>query len=325
LSNCQESSKFASAIVDVDPITKEVQMSIIKQLPTTGKTEINELETHRTSGLIYACDFYITDSEKGESVPGGYQTDWLVCVDHHAATDRMRKKISSTTLAIEHVRAFGPVRSPDVVLINHTDCDSILSSRIMAGDLEPLDIYNAAAIAADHTGEENEIADLLQALDDFKDHDFSFRCLQMFLDGERLNFDKAAKNALDIRLMKRSIARDIVSGNKFIEIGCLSYAVLKERIDGELFQPLLKQSYVNMAASPRVGEFDVWDIKIRLGESAPEELTLKDIDLSDFDPKYSGRWNAGSNKRGGGTKLTPDVYAEKLLQAINTQLLQLGL
>jgi hypothetical protein len=233
----------------------------------------------------------------------------------------MRKKISSTSLAIDHVIKFGPASSPDIVLINHTDCDSILSSRIIAGDLEPLEIYNTAAIAADHTGEENEIADLLQALDDFKDHDFSFECLQMLLNGNTQKLIPTAQKALNARHIKRRIAYELVADRRFMDIGCLSYAVLTEKIDGELFQPLLKSSFVNMIASPRAGETDIWDIKLRLGEAAPESLSLQDVDLSEFDSGYSGRWNAGSNKRGGGTKLPPDLYAEKLLEATNSHLL----
>ena len=299
-------------------------MSLIKQLPTAAKTVINELEKHRSNGLMYACDFYITDSEKGASVPGGYQTDWLVCVDHHAATDRMRRKISSTTLAIEHVKHFGPASSHDVIIINHTDCDSILSSRIMAGDLEPLEIFNLAAIAADHTGEENEIADLLQALDDFKDHDFSYRCLTQFLDGGTRKLCLDAQKALDVRHAKRLKASELVAEGKFTDLGYLSFAVLSEKIDGELFQPLLKKSYVNMVASPHDIKTDVWNIKVRLGESAPEGITLHNIDIKKFDVGYDGRWNAGSNKRSDGTLHPPDVYANKLSEVINDHLVRLS-
>ncbi|MBA2355090.1 MAG: hypothetical protein H0V80_10530 [Acidobacteria bacterium] len=43
--------------------------------------------------------------------------------------------------------------------------------------LEPLEEYGAAAIAADHTGDEIPIADLLQALDDERNLDVSYSSL----------------------------------------------------------------------------------------------------------------------------------------------------
>jgi hypothetical protein len=38
--------------------------------------------------------------------------------------------------------------------------------------------------------------------------------------------------------------------------------------------------------------------RIRLGPKAPEGLSLHKLGVSDFDPYYGGRFNAGSNKRG---------------------------
>ena len=297
-------------------------MSLIIQLPTTDRIQANDLAEHSLGGLVYACDFYVDDAEKGTSVPGGYQTDWLVNIDHHAATVRMREKISSTSLAIDHVKKLGPVSKPGTILINHTDCDSILSSRIMSGDLEPLKIYHEAAIAADHTGEENEIADLLQALDsdEFKDHELSFKNLQLYLTGGKQSLGQDVQMALDKRLNKRRSAYELVAGNGFSDFGHLAYAVLTEKTDGELFLPFLKKTYVIMTASPHTDKKDTWIIKVRLGSCAPKGLSLKDIDFSMIDQKYSGRWNAGSNNRGGGTPVLPDEYAQKLSVAINAQL-----
>ena len=78
----------------------------------------------------------------------------------------MRKHISSTTLANKYVTERGPLNNSYAVIINHTDTDSILSSLIMSGKLKPHDEFDMAAIAADHTGKENIISDLLQALED---------------------------------------------------------------------------------------------------------------------------------------------------------------
>ena len=53
-------------------------------------------------------------------------------------------------------------------------------------------------------------------------------------------------------------------------------------------------------------------MKVRLGAGAPQGMTLQGLGIETFDPAYGGRWNAGSNKRGGGTTLQPAQYAERL-------------
>ena len=65
----------------------------------------------------------------------------------------MYRFVSSANLAVEWVRARHGPRPGDLVVITHTDCDSVLSSGIVSGRLEPKPEYEAAAIAADHTGE----------------------------------------------------------------------------------------------------------------------------------------------------------------------------
>ncbi|MEI8355475.1 MAG: hypothetical protein WCG31_05215 [Deltaproteobacteria bacterium] len=289
-------------------------MPSIIQLDTSTQYTPGDFDKYRSNGLVYACDFYISGSEEWDSVPGGYQTGWLVSVDHHGSTERMRRQISSTTLAIEHVRRFGPATQSDTVIINHTDCDSILSSRVLSGDIEALDMFNDAAIAADHTGDANEIADLLQALDTepFRKHEISYVNLQLTLDGKRDLYDPYIRKALDARLAKRDEACALVSHNRFVRSGHLAYAILTEKIDGELFIPFIDEALLIMTASPCPVDVNRWIIRLRLGKSAPAGMSLKNINIGSFDRKYSGRWNAGSNNRAGGTSLNPYNYAERL-------------
>ncbi|MEP6509481.1 MAG: hypothetical protein ABJC63_14750 [Gemmatimonadales bacterium] len=110
-------------------------------------------------GPIVACDFYVVGAESGNEVPGGYQIETVLNVDHHAPTPRMTRCVSSTNLA-DHVKALGLTSRDSLVIVSHTDCDSVLSSCIMAGELEPDAQFGEAAIAADHSGETNEIADV---------------------------------------------------------------------------------------------------------------------------------------------------------------------
>lgn len=43
-----------------------------------------------------------------------------------------------------------------------------------------------------------------------------------------------------------------------------------------------------------------------------EALCPPDEDILVCDPHYGGRWNAGSNGRGGGTHIPPRIYADLL-------------
>jgi hypothetical protein len=38
--------------------------------------------------------------------------------------------------------------------------------------------------------------------------------------------------------------------------------------------------------------------------------------IQPFDKKFGGRWNAGSNKRGDGSKLTPTEYIAELMKNV---------
>jgi len=61
-------------------------------------------------------------------------------------------------------------------------------------------------------------------------------------------------------------------------------------------------------------------MKIRLGQAAPAGLMLDKRKIQVFDPNYGGRWNAGSNGRGGGTSLDPRTYVLKLFDALKFSL-----
>lgn len=82
---------------------------------------------------------------------------------------------------MSHVHEHGPASRADIVVIDHSDCDSILCAWLVSGRLEPDDRFGAAAIAADHTGAADPIADLLQAIEYRRDLELSFRSLNTLL------------------------------------------------------------------------------------------------------------------------------------------------
>jgi hypothetical protein len=291
--------------------------SQLRLLPLVNSIAASEVLGVSSKQRIYACDFAIVGAENFQEKPWGYETGRLVNIDHHAPTPRMRDRISSTNLAILHIEGRGIAKPDETVVINHTDCDSILSSAIMRGDLEPLEIFGDAAIAADHTGEENSIADLLQALDKKRDYDYSLRNLRLLLDGKEL--DAEAQAALKKRLTKREKAAELVRGGAFTIQNGMAWVELDEAIDGEFFPALLPETVLIVMFSPRENEPGKWDAKFRLGNAAPARFSLMDVVLP-VDEGYGGRWNAGSNKRAGGSDIPPNDYVTTMTTHILREL-----
>ncbi|HET6577574.1 MAG TPA: hypothetical protein VFG66_04590 [Gemmatimonadales bacterium] len=263
---------------------------------------------------IFACDFYVQGIENGEELPGGYRLGAIVNVDHHAPTPRMVRPISSANLAIAHVRDAGPAADDAAIVLNHTDCDSVLSGAIVAGLLPADPMFGDAAIAADHTGDANEIADLLQSLEHPRDLDCSLRNLYLLLSGQPLEQPVAAR--VTARLRRREAAAELVHRGSFTRIGAVDLALPPEHMEGEFFAPLMPTAVVIMLATPMEQDPSRWRIKLRLGQAAPAGLTLHRL-LAGLDSGYGGRWNAGSNHRGGGTALEPEVYARRLARRVD--------
>ena len=301
----------------------------IHLLPRTHRVTPDTLRELPHGGQIVACDFYVEGIERGDEVPGGYRQGRIFNIDHHAPTPRMRRRVSSTNLALARFEAdVPPVEEDPLVVINHIDCDSILSSGIMAGRLEADPRFGEAAIAADHTGAEDDIADLLQGLDaelsrrGVRDYEISFANLERLLAHRQL--DDLAMEALDARRRKRDIAEALVARGEFQVAGPLHFAIVEDPIDGEFFPALLPDATLIMVANPLAADSSRWQVKLRLGSAAPPGLSLADLAFHEFDPVYGGRWNAGSNRRGGGTNLDPEAYAERLARRLAVQLQEDG-
>lgn len=249
----------------------------------------------------------------GQELPGGYQLGNVINIDHHAAVPRMRRFVSSANLAIEYVGAAGIVAESDRVIISHTDCDSILSSAIMRGSLPPDPMFGEAAIAADHTGEENQIADLLQGMSEVRDVKASMRNLRLLLQGSAL--EENASLLLNKRQEQRKDVHQHIAQGHVEKIGQVYLLITETKVDAGLVPIFLPSAPVILIANTYAEE-DRWEIAIRLGLGRPEGLTLDALDIAGDDSAYGGRWNAGSNRRGGGTMIKPRAYARALDQKL---------
>jgi len=280
-----------------------------------AKNEVGqlELETDYPSGPIIACDFYVLGAEEGLSVPGGYQIGRVINVDHHAPTARMSRFISSCNLAIERVRELGLPPGDATLVINHTDCDSVLSCAIFFGELPPDDDLGIAAVAADHSGIENPVADLLQGMQHRRNYEMSLRNLKLLLAGKPLKPEAA--DDLTARRKKRECAARNVA--KFKLTGAVAFAEVEDATDSEFYTSLLPKGVaVILLATPYKDDPNRKIIKLRLSINAPKGLSLDSLNIREIDPNYGGRWNAGANKRGGGTTLAVDRYADEVARRL---------
>ncbi len=293
-----------------------LQAENITLLPEASHISLEEIsERFGKDKKVIVCDLYLDQIEsRGNEDQYGLVYENITNIDHHAPITAMERPISSATLAIKYVEQFGAQKDA-IVVVNHTDCDSTLSSSIIRGTLAAEQRFSDAAIAADHTGEPNAIADLLQALDSKRNLDFSLRNLNLLLNGQEL--EEEAQALLNKRLGDRDRAKAFVESGAFETLGHVAYAEATAKFDGAFLPSLLPEAWVIVLGSPlkdKEGNIvpEVNEIKIRLGKSAPEGMTLQSLGLKDTDIKFGGRWNAGSNKRGGGTNLSVKECAETI-------------
>lgn len=184
-----------------------------------------------------------------------------------------------------------------------------------------------SSVCADHTGEENEVADLLQAMDEGREGD---RTEQQYLESlraalallQRQDPGSYARAALTMRRMKRAAARRLVDAGHVVVRDGVALARPDEEIDGALLAPLVREAAVVMLALPLPADPSRWLVKLRRGPAAPSGLTLHALDVAGMDPSYGGRWNAGSNRRPksgdavGGTATHPEEYATALRERL---------
>lgn len=316
----------------------------IELLPEAAEYTKEQLKEMFPGKRLVVCDFNVKGLDSNLSADENFKKYGILNIDHHSDAPEMERQISSTNLAIEWIRKHSDLLRDElgecVFAAHHIDCDSVLSNALMRGilprDDESLDKFGAAAIAADHTGAEDKIADLLQAIQDRRDNNgerslaYSLEQLQLMLEGKPL--DREAENLLQERYVKRRKLQEMVKDNGFKMVGGVAYAVLGEKIDGSLVPGVLvkapkplSEAKIILLFSPLEDESASGrrEVKIRLGAAAPTGMSLrrlginKSLDEGGVDPAFGGRWNAGNNKRRGGTNMDPDLYAKKISELVD--------
>ncbi len=261
---------------------------------------------------LFALDFPLKVTEETQDVrdssgtllglrdPGTAVTN----LDHHMERPEMRRRVSTVDLAAAYVLEHGPV-TEDAIVIHHTDPDSVGSSVILAGceailgtdavrkHPQIIEVLVKAGNSADHTGEENEIADLLGAIEEKRHYAYSIEQLQHLLLGEVL--DPQAVELMRKRRAEREAARNFVEKGGLEDVGDgVMYARFDEDVRAEFFPSLLPHAKAFVLASP-IGA-NLWQIKTRSGLALSPQVALNKLAL----PYTGGRWNATATKRSGG-------------------------
>lgn len=288
--------------------------------------EVDEKRREAGADLLYVCDFAIDGIEEFEKDDYFFQREKVINIDHHSASPNYKRHISSANLAIEYIKNHPDFLADAKALTHHTDCDSVLSTALMAGIIQPEEKFGVAAIAADHTGEANDIADLLQALKDGPNGEggdksssednrskylYSLEQLQNLLTGKEL--DPRAKELYEKRLQERKMLQEMITsgqvkyaGNNqevaYIETGA-------DKFDATLLAGLLPNTKVIFTA--RQNEEGKTIIGVRMGLAMEEGSDLRDI-MRGINEPFGGRWNAGSNKRKGGSDSSARQIAQKI-------------
>lgn len=141
----------------------------------------------------------------------------------------------------------------------------------------------------------------------------SLRNLRFLLQGNGL--EENALLLLRKRQEERTDVRQYIAQGHAEKIGQVYLLITKTKIDAGLVPAFLPDARIIVVATPCVDQ-SKWEIAVRVGLARSEELSLDTLDINSFDPAYGGRWNAGSNRRGGGTIIEPWDYALALDQML---------
>lgn len=257
-------------------------------------------------------------SESGMLMGMTYQDEKgrFVRIDHHIENEGTYRHISATNQAIERVKEiekktgkrYKDVIGDTPVFLTHTDADSILAALISRGIIPPKLRYGMAAIAADHTGEANRIADALMGIHRGRDIAFSHKILRKV--EKRKPLGEKAQQLLSKRLEARENAKNLIP--QFQNLGDnVYYGKFPEEVDGELLPGLIDDAAVIAVAFPMESpdEFPRYVVKLRAGKKFQEGYSLMQAGME----TTGGRYDATSTKRKGGV-IDPDAYLQTFIE-----------
>src|SRR5258706_984702 len=309
-----------------------------------------ELFKSYSHALIIVLDFALRSSEmksqpvvdsQGRFLASKYdfQNRVLLNIDHHNEYASKTKDFSTTHQVIITIqeKIFNPIDPEKVVLVNHDDTDSVLSLLLSTHRNVPskvIDLFAEAAKAADHTGEPNRLANLIDSFYKTYDLDNLIPLINLLISGEKLIFtDEKIQQKFEKYETQPELIKDYLSvvlkneqsqyGEGFydVETKILRLSPKDKAIDTSRVLPITIQMDLPVSIIMTYSILDSatnwWKISLRAGPSFPKGLTLeemaKQLNLEQFG--YGGRRDAGGMGRYHGEKtITPDRLSDLLHQ-----------
>jgi hypothetical protein len=255
-------------------------------------------------------------------------------IDHHASDPRFYRFISTTPLVEQYLKAGGVFSESTVLVLNHTDTDSILSVMIATGIIKMYQqdlIAQAveAAIAADHTGAANQLADTLNGLEKYRDVTLSVKAALAILYHQ-------AENPIAIagrrdREQQRALALEAVRLGEFTQVEPRQSGVYvhvsasNEPLRTELLVDALPAASLIITAALSTfptasGHRPSYVYKLRAGRNWPKGRSITELDLELF----GGRWNAGGTLRSKRGLNTPPLLYAGIAADMLFEVMQMG-
>ncbi len=301
----------------------------ITTLPLLTPTIDSLFDLLKESGnkRMIILDQKVKDIENlGTRAPYGYDISRdglnITVIDHHVSDPEL-SALSTGVLVLRYLHDHFTADKDTMVCITHKDCDSLLSSLMITGALPPLDIYGEAVMAADHTGQADAIADLLQAIEEGPKSGeilakerlaFSIRELGALLSGNKLSED--SQRFYDDRVSAREVWKGRLKDFVQLENGTFYY-IFNEKVLSdpcpEFVSVLLPEAKLILVFHNDTSNHDFLQLRVLRGIAGEDKFRVDDPNL--IFPEvagFGGRSDAGSNRRGGVSIVNPVQVAEKI-------------
>lgn len=273
---------------------------------------------HPDGGTIYVLDFNLDDEgclkerifgANGEVLGWFYPDFNLINLDHHSDHIQFEAAVSTAIQCnIFNQSRNRQNKSNELAILSHTDCDSILSLVALSNPNLHFQFKIAfahAVISADHMGNENLIADVLQSIEKLRDVNQSVEVLKSLLSGKSISdLPTDIQERYAVRKGQREIAQAMVQEGLFSHAGSGVYFVESEKsIPTEIFPQYFNQAGINakviLIGSKSPDYVGKYKIAVRAGLALPSEVSLLKIsdELSLRKFGFGGRNRAGNTGR----------------------------
>lgn len=231
-------------------------------------------------------------------------------IDHHYDNQYIGVNLSTTHQAIifNQLKQMYAKES-DVILINHPDTDSILACAAISNPTlseKVIHTFSKSALAADHTGEPDLLADIINGYYYLNDPIKSLKLVKNFLDSDSdlSKLGEEANQRYQTVIARRQLAEKLVKNESFLHAGNGVYWIkldtyIETTMFANVFRKLKLDAKVIIVGVPSEKHKGKWKISMRAVNDFDLVISMKQIaaDLGLSRYGYGGRAKGGSTGR----------------------------